>query len=503
MKTLLTALLIPLALIAPAAKAAPASGPPNIIVLLADDLGYGDIGCYGAKPEHVKTPNIDRLAAEGIRFTDGHSAASVCTPSRCALLTGDNAYRHPLGSHILPGDAPLGIKPGSFTLPAMFKSRGYATGFVGKWHLGLGEPAGKSEARKPIDWNGEIKPGPLEIGFDSAFFVPATGDRTPTVYVRDHRVENLDPKDPIQVHYRPKPAIGVTYDEHPELATVLRPVAGHGHNDAVTGGVTRIGYMSGGKAALWKDADMADTLAGETTKFLEKHKDKPFFLYYATHNIHEPRVPNARFVGKSGAGTYGDHILELDDAVGKLMADLKRLGLDEKTLIVFSSDNGGCSWMGYDYGKGASLNGHQVNGALRGEKGSLFEGGNRVPFIVRAAGQVRPGKVSPALVSQTDLLTSFAGLIGAKLPEDAARDSQDLRRALLGVSDTGRLELVEHLYGGPACALRQKDWKLVGNQLFDLSNDPGETHDLAKERPERASEMKARLKELTGAARTR
>ena len=491
----------PLLLPAGAANEETPPSKPNVIVMLTDDLGYGDIGCYGAMPEHVRTPNIDQLAAEGVRFTDAHSPSSVCTPSRTSLLTGDYAWRHPRGSTILPGDAPLGITPGTLTLPAMFKSQGYATGFVGKWHLGLGEVDENNKARGKIDWNGEIKPGPLELGFDEAFFIPATGDRTPTVFVRNHRVDKLDPADPITVSY--KNAVGVTYANNPELATVLRPVPGHGHNQGLTNGVGRIGYMMGGKAALWKDEDIADSLAAETTRFLEKNKDRSFFFYYATHNIHEPRVPHPRFTGKSGCGTYGDHILELDDAVGKLLADLKRLGLDRNTLLVFSSDNGGCSWLGYDYGKGADLHGHRVNGALRGEKGSLFEGGTRVPFIVRWPGGVPAGKVSTALISQTDLFASFAGLLGTNLPESAARDSISLLSALLGKSTDGRTELLEHLYGGPRCALRMGNWKFINGQLYDLSADPGEAHDLAKDQPERAKTMKGHLDELIRSPRTR
>ena len=468
---------------------------PNVIVLLTDDLGYGDVGCYGAKPEHVKTPNIDRLAAEGLRLIDGHAASSVCTPSRCSLLTGDYAFRHPRGSSILPGDAPLFIKPGSFTLPAMFKSQGYVTGVVGKWHLGLGEGGNK------IDWNGTVKPGPNEIGFDESYIIPATGDRVPTVFLRNGKVDHLDPSDPITVSYQK--AIGVTYRQDPDLACVLHCIKGHGHDNAVTMGVSRIGYMKGGKAALWKDEDMADTLAAEAAKFIENNRNKPFFLYYATHNIHEPRVPNHRFVGKSGCGTYGDHILELDDEVGKLLSELKRLGIDENTLIVFSSDNGGCSWFGYDYGKGSNLHGHQVNGVLRGEKGSIWEVGTREPFIVRWPGHVPAGQVSSALVSQTDLLASFARLIGAKLPDDAAVDSQDVLDALLGKSETGRAELLEHLYGVPRCALRSGTWKLINGQLFDLASDLSEKNDLSKRQPDKLKAMSARLKELITASKTR
>ncbi len=472
-----------------------AAGPatrPNVIVLLTDDLGYNDTGCYGAKPEHFRTPNIDRLAREGIRFTDGHAASSVCTPSRYSLLTGEYAFRNKLGANILPGDALLSIRPGGFALPQMFRGQGYVTGFVGKWHLGLGV------AGRPIAWNGEIKPGPEEIGFDETFYFPATGDRVPTVFVRNHRVVNLDPRDPITINYRHRIANEPTGITDPDLATVLRNLPGHGHADAITNGVTRIGFMTGGRSALWKDDQMSDVLAAQAVGFIERHRQKPFFLYFATHGIHEPRVPAPRFRGKSGAGIYGDFIEELDDAVGRVTATLDRLHLTGDTLLIFSSDNGGCSWMGYDYGQGADFHGHKVNGVLRGEKGTIWEGGTREPFIVRWPGHVSPGMVSPALISQTDLPASLARLIGAPLPDGQAVDSVDVLDALLGKSMTGRHELIEHRWGvgEKSCALRVNNWKWIQGQLYNLRDDLSEQHDLAAEQPDRAAAMARRLKEL-------
>ena len=222
-----------------------AAHKPNIVFILADDIGYGDFGCYGATK--VKTPNVDELARRGIRFTDAHSPAAVCTPTRYALLTGQYAFRNPLGSHILPGNAPLSIKPGTLTVPALLKQQGYTTAVVGKWHLGLGDPT--------QDWNGEIKPGPLEIGFDHCFIIPATGDRTPCVFVEDHHVYHLDPKDPITVDY-----------------ANCKP----GHSNTVQG-IGRIGAMTGGTAALWKDEQIAQTLTGRAVSFIEQNQAKPFF----------------------------------------------------------------------------------------------------------------------------------------------------------------------------------------------------------------------------------
>jgi arylsulfatase A-like enzyme len=499
--TLLTALLL-----APVAELHAADTPkpakPNIIVILSDDLGYGDAGCYGAKPEHIVTPNIDRLAKEGIRFTDGHAPASVCTPSRYSLLTGEYAFRNQKERGILTGDASLGIKPGSFTLPEMFRANDYATGFVGKWHLGLGNGG-------TIDWNGEIKPGPLEVGFSSAFFMPATGDRVPTVFIHDHRVENLDPTDPITVSYTKKIGNDPTGREDPEQAYVLLGAQGKGHEATITKGVSRIGWMTGGNVARWTDERLMDRLTDEAIAFIQQNQTKPFFLYFATHGIHEPRVPAQRFVGKSGAGVYGDQIEELDDSVGRVLKTLDDLKLAANTLVVFTSDNGGSPQAGsvgdmeaYCYGPRSHLNGHVPNGVLRGGKYNVYEGGTRLPFLVRWTGHVPAGLTSSALISLTDLEASFARLIGVTLPDDAAPDSMDVLDALLGQSTTGRHELVEHKYDS-ACALRMDHWKWIDGQLYDLSNDLAEKHNLAMEQPDRAKAMAARLKELQAAKKTR
>ena len=265
--------------------AASAAEKPYIVFILADDIGYGDLGCYGATL--VKTPNLDRLAKEGRRFTDAHSPASTCTPTRRALLTGTYSWRQQPGSSIAPGDAPLSIPPGSATLPALLKQAGYKTGAIGKWHLGLGGQGGP-------DWNGEIKPGPLEIGFDYAFFMPATGDRVPCVYVEDHRIVGLDPADPIKVSYASKIGDEPTGAANPELLKLKHT---HGHDNTIVNGVGRIGWMTGGKAARWADEDMADTYTQKAIGFIERSNEQPFFLYFATHNIHVPRVPNPRFKG--------------------------------------------------------------------------------------------------------------------------------------------------------------------------------------------------------------
>ena len=475
-----------------------AADRPNIILIYADDLGYGDVGCYGAT--RVKTPNIDRLAREGLRFTDGHSASATCTPSRYALLTGEYAWRKK-GTGVLPGNASLIITPGRKTLPMELKRAGYATGVVGKWHLGLGTGA--------IDWNGEITPGPLEVGFDYGFIVPATGDRVPCVYVKNHRVHGLDPNDPIRVSYGQPIGDMPTGKANPEQ---LKVHPSHGHDQTIVDGISRIGYMTGGKSALWVDDDMAGVLTRQATCFIEEHANAPFFLYFATHDIHVPRVPNARFVGKTEMGPRGDVIAQLDWCVGEILETLDRRGLANDTLIIFSSDNGPVVDDGYRDDAVKKLGGHRPAGPLRGGKYSAFEGGTRVPFLVRWPARVKPG-VSNALVCQIDLLASVASLVGRKVDDDDAPDSFDVLPALLGPSAPGRDHLVEH---ASVLSLRQGPWKLIepGNgprvlantntetgqagdlQLYNLEEDLGETENVAARHPDRLQQMHGLLEAI-------
>jgi arylsulfatase A-like enzyme len=473
---------------------------PNIVLLYADDLGYGDVSCYGSKT--ISTPNMDRLAAEGLRFTDGHCAAATCTPSRFAMLTGEYAFRQK-GTGILPGDAKLIIPPGRATMASILQKAGYRTGVVGKWHLGLGAGG--------LDWNGEITPGPVEIGFDHCFIMAATGDRVPCVFVENHRVVGLDPADPIQVSYKEPFAGEPTGKGNPEL---LRMRPSHGHDMALINGISRIGYMKGGKSALWKDEDMADTFTAAGVKFIEgsAKAGKPFFLYFAAHDPHVPRVPHPRFVGKSGMGPRGDVILEFDANVGTLLDTLDRLGLKENTLVMLSSDNGPVVDDGYQDEAVEKLGTHRPAGPLRGGKYSLLEGGTRVPFLVRWPARVKPG-VSEALVSQVDLLASFAALTGQAVPE-SARDSQDHLAALLGEDRVGRAELVEQ--GTQPLALRLGRWKFIppmkgparsqftnnetgnapGAQLYDLGADLGESQNVAETHVDRVRQMAGRLEKL-------
>jgi arylsulfatase A-like enzyme len=485
--------------LARALRGAPARRTPNIVFIYADDVGYGDLSCYGATS--VRTPNLDRLAGGGLHFTNVHASSATCTPSRYSLLTGQYAWRKP-GTGVLPGDAALIIPPGTATIPSVLKSQGYATAAVGKWHLGLGSGN--------IDWNGEIKPGPLEIGFDYSFIIPATGDRVPCVFVENHRVANLDPRDPIQVSYTRQFPGELTGKDHPEL---LKMKPSHGHDQTIVNGVSRIGHMIGGKTALWKDEEIAETLTSKATAFIDRNKSNPFFLYFATHDIHVPRMPNPRFVGKTSMGPRGDVIAELDWSVGQVLANLDRNGLTGNTLVIFSSDNGPVVDDGYRDQAVEKLGGHRPAGPLRGGKYSIFDGGTRVPFMARWPGHIKPDTRSNALISQVDMLASFAALTGKQAPAGSAPDSLNVLPALVGASKAARKSLVEH---AGSLGLVEGDWKLIGPsngpkrnentntelgnapepQLYDLTTDLAEQHNVAAEHPERVKEMMAALQKI-------
>ncbi|HWL07521.1 MAG TPA: arylsulfatase [Planctomicrobium sp.] len=481
------------------------AAPPNVILINADDLGYGDTGAYGAK--QIATPNIDRLAMEGIRFTNGYATSATCTPSRYSMLTGEYAWRKK-GTGILPGDASLIIPPGTTTLPAIFQRAEYRTGVVGKWHLGLGISG--------IDWNGSIRPGPLEIGFDESFIMAATGDRVPCVYVRNHHVVGLEKEDPLKVHYQkpfPGEPLGRT---HPEL---LRMHPSKGHDMAIVNGISRIGYFTGGKAALWKDEDMADTFTAEAVRFLETHQAKPFFLYFALHDPHVPRVPHPRFVGKTELGPRGDAIVQADWCVGEVLNTLDRLQLSDQTLVIFTSDNGPYIDDGYQDQAREKLKNHSPSGPLRGEKYSRYEGGTRVPFIVRWTGHISPG-VSDALVCQIDLAATLAALVDIPLQPKDVPDSFNLLPAILGKSPTGREYVVQQ--GNDGLALRSGSWKYIPpdnrqdisksaksdspiaplSELYDLNSDPGERINLAEKFPELVQMLQVQLELILAANRT-
>ncbi|MEZ0608652.1 arylsulfatase [Fibrella sp. WM1] len=482
---------------------------PSVVLIYADDIGYGDLSCYGNAK--VKTPNVDRLASQGLRFKNAYATSATCTPSRFSLMTGEYAWRQK-GTGVAPGNASLIIRPGRSTLPGVFKAAGYQTGAVGKWHLGLGGPEGP-------DWNGDLKPGPLELGFTYAYIMAATGDRVPCVYVENHRVVNLDPKDPIQVDYKQKIGDWPTGRENPDRLTMKHS---HGHDMTIVNGVGRIGWMTGGKAALWKDEDMADVFTRQAVKFIETSQKnrgataQPFFLYFATHDVHVPRVPHPRFVGKSGLGPRGDALLEFDWQVGEVLKTLDRLGLTNNTIVMLSSDNGPVVDDGYQDQAVEKLSGHTPAGPLRGGKYSAFEGGTRVPLLVRWPGQVRPG-VSEAAISQVDFLADFATLLGQSYNSAEASDSENQLEALLGKDRVGRAVIVEH---AGTWSIVQKNWKYIepskgpayskftdteyGNdpnpQLYNLANDLGEKQNLASQYPDRVQHLKEQLQQIRNKA---
>ena len=483
-----------------------AQARPNIVLIYADDLGYGDTSAYGATA--LQTPNIDRLAREGLRFTDAHAAAATCTPSRYAMLTGQYAWRKK-GTGVLPGDAALVLDTNRLTLASMLQKAGYTTGVVGKWHLGLGAQGGP-------DWNGEIAPSPNHIGFGYSFIMAATGDRVPTVYVENNRVVGLNPADPIQVNYEKQIGDWPTGRANPELLK-MRP--SHGHDMTIINGISRIGYMTGGKAALWKDEDMADVFTRQAVHFIESNKAQPFFLYFASHDPHVPRVPHPRFVGKTTMGPRGDAIAEFDWCVGEMLKTLDRLNLTNNTLVIFTSDNGPVVDDGYQDDAVAKLGNHKPAGPLRGGKYSNFEAGTRVPFIVRWPGKVKRG-VSNALVSQIDFLTSLAAFTKQNLADADAPDSQNVLSALLGKAKTGRTHLVEQ---ASALSLRAGQWKYIepnrgpkvsaytnvemgtdpDGQLYDLATDLGEKRNVANQHPDKVKELSTLLQKIRQAGKSR
>jgi len=460
----------------------PSPTAPNIIVILADDVGPGDAGAYGATK--IKTPNIDRLAAEGQRFEDAHASAAVCTPTRYSLLTGQYAWRRDavgVNRGVANGNSPLLIPTTMPTAPGLLKEAGYRTAMIGKWHLGFGETT--------PDYNAELRPGPLEIGFDEFFGIPATNDRIPTVFVRNHRVVGLDPADPIQV----------SYDKDEAKRQGL---------SSWSAGRDRIGWGKGGKAAWWKDVDIAETHTGEAIKFIERNKDNRFFLYFAPHDVHAPKIPQSRFAGASGLGERADMLLGLDDAIGQILQTLDRLGLTNDTLIIYSSDNGA-------YVNDES--GHRPTGPFRGIKSQSWEGGHRVPFIARWPARIQPG-VSADLVSTLDVPATICAAAGVNVPKDALPDSLNLLPALLGESDAPKRDNLIIQCGAGHLSVRSGPWKYIPDLdvangwksakkdpnvparpgLFDLSKDPGETTNLIKEFPDEAQRLAGLLASAKG-----
>jgi len=493
---------ITLAVIA-AALTLPAFGAdnPNVVIIYGDDVGYADVGAYGAKL--IPTPHLDKLAEESLVFTDAHCSAATCTPSRFSLLTGRMGFRN--GARILPPGAPLIIPTNIPTMPKMFKKAGYITGVVGKWHLGLGKKG------TPVDWNGEVKPGPLEVGFEYSFLLPSTNDRVPCVYLENYKVVNLEPKDPLFVGKKPPADTKSTVypDGKKNREAMTYYPSSHGHNHSVINGIGRIGYMWGGKTALWDDETMADEFVKQAKKFIAANKAKPFFLYFASQDIHVPRVPHPRFKGKSKLSYRGDAMVQLDWSTGEILKALDENGLKENTIVIFSSDNGPVYDDGYRDGckvkpRGGEVDrGHDASGPYRGGKYQIYEGGTRVPLIVRWPARIKPGK-SEAMISQVDFMASFAKLLGQELADDAGIDSQEALKAFLGEDKVGMTYILEE--AGGTIALRKGNWKIVagmkgkggkkGPKLFDLKTDIEEKTDVAAKNPEMLKKLAETLTKI-------
>jgi arylsulfatase A-like enzyme len=515
-----------------------APNKPNIIVIMADDLGYGDLSCYGATA--VQTPNIDRLSREGLRFTSGYCSASTCTPTRYSLLTGTYAFRVKK-TGVAPPNSPALIQPGTITMPSMLQQAGYATSVVGKWHLGLGAGSGP-------DWNHELKPGPLDIGFDHCLILPTTNDRVPQVYVQDRRVMNLDDKDPLWVGDEKPSPNHPTGQSHRHL---LRMDWSHGHNQTIHNGIGRIGFYTGGMKARFRDEDLVDKwttacqdwiriCSGKAS--LDKSKQsvgqeqdskersrqgaaaKPFFLFFASHDIHVPRMVHERFQGKTSLGPRGDAILEFDWSVGEILKTLDECDLAKNTLVLLTSDNGPVLDDGYHDEAIEKLGDHKPAGPFRGGKYNIYEGGTRTPFIARWPGTIQPG-ISDEVVCSIDLPSSLAALSGVSLPSDACLDSFNVLDALLGKpSAKGREHLLQQDNGTSGnFGFRVGNWKLQRHasgkssnvelrlstskqpllQLFDLSKDPAEKEDLSQQHPEIVKRLDEQLSKIIADGRTR
>lgn len=506
---------------------------PNIIIIYTDDVGYGDISCYGASLVH--TTNIDNLASNGLKFTNAYAASATSTPSRYALLTGEYYWRKPPGwrvgdlegTSIAPGDAGMIIDTGIPTIPSILGDAGYVNAVVGKWHLGLGPLGGP-------DWNGIIKPAPEDIGFDYSFLIPATGDRVPCVYVENREVVNLDPDDPVEVSfnqpigddttiYNPDvtPAIITSYPKPGEslISKERESIKMHpsfGHDQTIVNGIPRIGYMTGGYAARWRDEDMADVITEKAVNFIRENRNNRFFLYFSTHDIHVPRVPHERFAGQSQIGVYGDVIKQMDWCVGEIMNTLDELNLTENTLVIFTSDNGPVLDDGYHDGTPEETTGHQPAGAYRGGKYSAFEGGTKIPFIVHWPAKVKSG-ISTALFSQVDILAIFASLVGYEDPDNITYDGSDYLPALLGKDPGGREFVIQQNMGGTLSVVKD-NWKYIepsdgpalnpyttpiielgnypGHQLYNLETDIGEKINVAADNSQKVKVLAGILEKV-------
>ncbi len=466
---------------------------PNIVFILADDLGYGDLGCYGAKPQHVQTPNIDRIANHGMRFIDCHSPSSVCTPSRYNFMTGRYCWRTWAQTGCIWANDPCLIEPDRPTIASVLRDGGYETGMVGKWHLGFGSPDDERwDPYRGPDWNLPLSHGPLTCGFDRFFGIPAVGQH-PRIFIRDDMVCDLESGDPIRLAPDPRPEYLVEYLERPRDSNWdLR--------------------TQGGRKATYVSEELADHLTRQAVAFIDQPHDKPFFLYFAHRNVHGPHDPHPRFRGTSGIGVYGDFIHELDASVGEVLDSLDRNGLTDNTILIFASDNGGTEF--HRPVHQVNHQGHLANGPLHGSKTEVFEGGHRVPFIVRWPGRIRAGAQCDHLIALTDMLRSCASLAGVETPAGASPDGVDMSASLLRGNDAAaaRETLIHDSFLDVTYAIRHNDWKLIvgptgggligrseppgwgpAGMLYNLREDLGEQTNLYHQRPDVVNDLIDRM----------
>lgn len=486
-----------------APKAQPAQ-KPNVIILMADDLGYGDLGCYGATL--VKTPNADRVAREGVRFTQCHAAASTSTPSRYGLLTGEYPWRRP-GTGVAAGNAAAIITPDRYTMADMFQQAGYKTGAFGKWHLGLGSVTGQQ------DWNGRLDHTPRDIGFDYHYIQAATADRVPCVYLEQDTVANYDPTAPIEVSYKANFDGEPTGAKNPEK---LKLMYSHGHDMSIVDSISRIGFMRGGGKALWRDENIADSIVAKARKFINENAGEPFFMYLCTNDVHVPRWPHERFRGNNAMGLRGDAIASFDWTVGEVLKALDEAGVADNTLLIITSDNGPVLDDGYVDRAVELVGTHQPTGGRRGDKYSVYEGGSMVPMIVRWPAGIKPhADTDDSLMSHIDLFRSLAKVAGGTIPAGAAPDSREMSKQLLG--NGGEADWIAEQSTYNTVSVRTPDWKYIPStprkgpigweaighegkmidsgerleeQLFNIATDPKETTNIADKDKKQLERMK-------------
>ena len=482
--------------------AATAAERPNIVVILADDYGYGSAGCYGADPKLIRTPAIDRLAAEGRRFTDGNTTSSVCSPTRYSLLTGRYCWRTSLTHEVLGTFSPLHIEPGRVNLASLLKAKGYATAAVGKWHLGYGKE--NEDPKWRTEYKAELSPGPLDIGFDYHFGVPSNHGDLTGIFVENRFVYGLRSG---QIPAGMKLA-GPAADSDDFKAT-------YGPEDTENG-KSKILELD---APRRKNERVMKVLTDKATTWLEAQpKDRPFFLYFTPVAVHNPVTPDKDLAGKSAAGPYGDWIHELDRSVERILATLDKMGATKDTLVLFTSDNGGVFKPENErlLQTTAFKAGLKVNGAIRGGKHDVWEGGFKVPFVARWPGKIPAGSTAPQMVSVVDILATTAEIVGEPLPakERGAEDSRSFLPALVGIADAkARADMIVHSADG-VFALRKGRWKWIEgvpveeikdgvrktrkdqfrSQLYDTVADPAETKDVSAEHPEVVAELKDLLR---------